>query len=123
MDIHRNPRTIEIKRIIQASVNLVDRGRVRISEPKQRQLEGFIAVDNFDSLCVSDLVHKLPRGTRLFARAVTRVPFDVVLSRVEIYYSTEDGFWKLRKFIMFVVWLVAPILLSFACVLNFNKGP
>jgi hypothetical protein len=113
MNLQLHHQTIKVKKIVQQSIPLCDRGQVRISEPKQRQLEAFISVENFNSLCVTELVRKLPSECRVYSTAITRLPGDVVLSRVVIYYSTVDKLWKIRNLIMFVIWIFGPVCMAF----------
>jgi hypothetical protein len=112
-DIRAHSQTLLVKESIMAAVKPDERGRVRLSEPLLRQTEGRIVVENFDSLCVTRLIATLPRRSRVFSRAPHRGGREVVLSRLDVYYPLDDCVWRMRKLIMFVMWIVFPLVGAF----------
>jgi hypothetical protein len=104
-----HPQTVRVKECVLAAVKPDERDRVRLSEPARRQMEGRLVVENFDSLCVSKLLETLPRRSRVFCRAPNRGGTQVVLSRLDVYYPLDDQVWRVRKIILFVLWVILPV--------------
>lgn len=113
LSVREHPQTIRVKQAILSTVNIDERGHVRIGEPERRQLEGKLVVENFNALCVSDLQRKLPVGSRVFCRAASRGGSQVVLSRIEVYYPLDDRVWRARHGVLLCVWVVVPLVAFF----------
>ncbi len=120
MSIVAHPQTFRVKDAIFACVRDEDRGRVCVSDPVRRQAEGRIVVENFDAICVSRLIEALPRGCRVYSRAPASGADRVTLSRLEVYFPLETVLWRIRKQIMFMVWVVLPVVSSFVYLFTFD---
>jgi hypothetical protein len=109
-DIRAHPQTLRVKECVLAAVKPDERDRVRLSEPIRRQMEGRLVVENFDSLCVTKLIETLPRRSRVYSRAPNRGGAQVVvLSRLDVYYPLDEQVWRVRKIILFILWVVMPV--------------
>lgn len=110
----------EIKKKILSCLDEEEHGRVRISEPTRRQNELRVVVDNFSVMNVTELMKKFPPKTKVYCRAVSRNGNDIVLSRVEIYYFLESGWWRFKWGLLFTTWVIAPIAISVGSVFFFD---
>jgi len=108
-DIRAHAQTVLVKDVILAAVKPEERGRVRLSDPVRRQMEGRIIVENYDSLCVTRLIEMLPHRSRVYSRAPHRRGDQIVLSRLDIYYPLDNRVWRMRKLVLLVMWIIVPI--------------
>lgn len=116
MDIEAHSQTLLVRDAVFSCVKEEERGQVCVGKAVLRQREGRIVVENFETLCVSQLSRALPPGCRVFSRAPPSGPRRLTLSRLEIYYPLENGIWRWKKSILTAVWVVFPILVSFSIV-------
>ena len=111
MDIASHPVTLRIKEAIFNSINPSERHRVCVGAPERRQLEGWILIENFETLCVSKLIQALPSRCRVFCRAPPNLGVQR-LSRIEIYYPIESLLWRCRLVSFVFMWVVLPGIVS-----------
>jgi len=122
MSIETHPQTSLVRNAVFGCVKPEERGQVCVSKPVCRQSEGRVVVENFDTLCISDLIRALPSRCRVFSRAPPSGSNRVTLTRVEIYYPLDFFIWRWKNIILLFVWVVLPVVLAFAflCVEDIN---
>lgn len=116
MDIEAHRQTTLVRDAVLSCVKEEERGQVCLGKPVLRQREGRIVVENFETLCVSQLAKTLPPGCRVFSRAPPSGAKRLTLSRVEIYYPLESVVWRWKKSILTVIWILLPIIISFSII-------
>jgi len=114
--VRDHPQTRRVKRAVLSTARVLERGHIKLGDPVARQIEGKLVVENFKALCVSDLVKKLPAGSRVFCRAANRSPDNQILSCCEIYYPLDDCLWRSRYSVLAVLWVVIPSIAAFLLV-------
>lgn len=114
--LDNHPQTSIVKDAVLKCVPDEDRGRICIGRPVYRQTRARIVVENFDIVCVSELLKHLPKNSKVFSRAPTQGGDSVVLSRLEIYYGLESAVWLNKRCILTFIWLFVPIVASFVIV-------
>jgi hypothetical protein len=113
LTLDNHPQTSIVKDAVLKCVSDEDRGRICIGKPVYRQTRARIVVENFDVVCVSELLKLLPKNSKVFSRAPTQGGDSVVLSRLEIYYGLESSIWINKGAILSFLWLFIPIVASF----------
>lgn len=116
MDIESHGQTTLVRDAVFSCVKEEERGQVCVGKPILRQREGRIVVENFETLCVSQLSKALPPGCRVFSRAPPSGSKRLTLSRLEIYYPLESAVWRWKKSILTLIWICIPIIVSFLIV-------
>jgi len=106
--IRDHPQSLRVKKAVLATAKPEEIGHIKLGDPVPRQTEGKIVVENFKTLCVSDLLHKLPSGSRVFCRATNRGLDNQILSCCDVYYPLDDRLWRWRYLVLASVWILPP---------------
>ena len=111
-----HPQSVRVKQAVLSTAKSEEIGHIKIGNPVARQTGVKIVVENFKTLCVSDLLQKLPVGSQIFCRANNRGPDNQILSCCDVYYPLDDRLWRCRNIILAAVWILPPVI-AFFCVI------
>jgi hypothetical protein len=122
MDIETHWQTLLVRDAIFSCLSNDQRGQVVIGRPGRRRTGatscGHVVVENFDTICVSDLSRLLPSKSRVFSRAPIAGGGAVTLTRLEIYYPVESYIWHWKCAVLCVSWIVVPLIGATCLVLS-----
>jgi|AntAceMinimDraft_1070359.scaffolds.fasta_scaffold323736_1 hypothetical protein len=117
MNLESHGQTLVVKDAINLCLRTSEKPHVCIGPSKRSGDHGHIVVENYNTLCVSELLRVLPARCRVYSRAPVTGVKRVTQSRLDIYYPLDGTLWRWKTSVLVLVWILVPLIASVVIIL------